>query len=376
MESVTRSQRSAQPVTAMSRISAAVPVAAMSRDPAVATGTRRRLVALLVAVGLTVVGCDLLSFHDSAAPPFVDRLAITRDVGSLFGDLRDKGVGIEMNVVDNGERSFLLVRGPGRDNLPRVIAFDESLGTRATIDDLWDIRNAFVDAAGNFVVARSIFSGTDFSPIGDAAHGFMSDDRYTGILREAGGAAAVVMLSIVGDIGLEAGPSYDAEWGTVSNLEEAYEIHPDPASGLEPPPPLSAFRRMHAGHDVSRGRSGLALWNEQLSRYLVLELSSALVGDMQDDSVPPAVSFLTEVAPHIFVGRRDWDSVFYTRRGVVVVSDDDEQHTVYRMSDGSRIGQYSADYGRDYLFAYSPDGRWVYSLDLRRGRLYKARTWW
>lgn len=329
-------------------------------------GACQRLLAVLIALTSTFAGCEL--FQDPAAPPFVDRLAATRDVGSLFGDLRDFGV--DLNVVDNGERSFLLVRGRGRDGRDRVIAFDESLRTRMTTNDLWDIDNAFVDAAGNFVIARSIFSGTDFSPVNDAPHGFMDDDRYTGIVTAAG--AAVAIVSLAGDSQLQAGPSYDGDWQNVNDPGPTHDIHPDPAE----PTALLGFDRMQARHDVSRGRSGLALWNWQLSRYVVVELSAVLVGDMQNGSLPADVDFLTEVAPHIIVGRREWDSVFYTRRGVVVVSEDEDRHTVYRMSDGSRIGEYQADYGGDYRFAYSPDGRWVYSLDLRRGRLYKARTWW
>jgi|GEM_PF-4114509 len=317
------------------------------------------LLSLLPAALGLLGACEL--FYDPAAPPFDDRLMSTVMVDDVFGDLRRSDV--EMTVLDNGSRRYLLVRGRDKGGGERTVAFDEDLKVRMSRSDVWDIRNAFVDVNGNFVVERMLFD-RGFSLEEEEIYDNPPDsERVTGVATPSG----VVLLGVENH-SLEAGPLYDSDWNGPSGIS-SNDIHPDADANAR-----EGFRLKAAQHDVGRARSGLVLWNDALSRVFVIEVSASLAVDMQDPGLAGG-TFVTDEARYITVSARDYDPVFYTRRGVVVLRDK-RDHEVFDIDSGERLDTYHVASNAEFAFAYSPDGRWVYTLDKSRLRLYKARTWW
>lgn len=323
---------------------------------------------LILALTALLGGCQL--FYDSAAPPFIDRLAATRTVDGFFGDLGASEA--DMHVLDNGSRHFLLLRAFDKSGVWRTVAFDGSLRVREQRTDLWELRNSFVDVNGDFVIGTFLFSGADFSFQGEQSYDRPNNHRVTALLTDD---LRLVVIAVSEDdaqnAALRAGPAYDADWIEVTG-NAPFDIHPDDPITLNP---LNGFELRAAQHDPGRGRSGLVLWNRTIGRFFVIELSSDLAARLADNTYTE--EFLTDEAPHIILAQKDNTEIFYTRRGVVVIDRDDEKrHIVYSITSGNRIAEYRFDPRGDYSYAYSPDGRWVYSLDHRRGRLYKASTWW
>ncbi|TVQ37907.1 MAG: hypothetical protein EA384_10485 [Spirochaetaceae bacterium] len=308
---------------------------------------------------LLLGACQL--FIDPAAPPFDDRLVLTRLVDDIFGDLRDE---TEMTVLDNGSRHFLLVRGRDRHGQQRTVAFDSRLRVRMNRLHLWDQDSAFADLNGDFVVGHSLFSGSDFRLLSDNVYGDPPPEPpefpATGIQTAAG----TVIVRVDSNV-LQAGPLYAADWSVISTEIRNIPLNADPAGG---------FEWRSARHDPGRGRSGLVLWNSEIKRTFVIEISAQAAAEMQDGSFPGG-AHVTDELPHLIISTNEHSPVFYTRRGVVVLHDRRE-HRVYHRATGRRIATYEYGNGGDFSFAYSPDGKWVYSMDHSRRRLYKARTWW
>ena len=324
--------------------------------------------ALAAAAAVLLAGCALLV--DSAEPPFGDRVAVTRSVEDVFEGF-DSGW-FEMNVLDNGSRQFLVVFGIGPDGRERIVAFDSDLRRRLSRAELGEIRTAFVHVNGDFVIGDTQFDRRDFSLKEEAID--YSDPPpsppRTGMATDAG-VLTKLRIPQPDTEQLETGPRYTDTWDMVAVIA-VNPLHPDPASA-DPldPDPLPGFELRAAHHDPARNRSGLVLWNDVLSRFFVIELSGEFVDELVFGTFMG--EFITDLTPYISVSAPHWASVFYTRRGVVVVDDD---HTVYRFPSGSRRGEYSRDWRGEFSYAYSPDGRWVYMLDRSRLRLYKAHTWW
>ncbi len=315
---------------------------------------------VVLLLPLLLGACDL--FYDPAAPPFDDRIALMRTVDDIFGDLHG---GVEMTVLDNGSRHFLLVHGRDRHGEERTVAFDSRLRVRMNRPHLWEIRNAYVDVNRNFVIDQTLFSGGDFS--------LLDDDVYSGAPPgfPAGGiaTAAGTVIARVENSVLRAGPRYADDWSVSDNNEADTNVHPDPVD----PNPLDGFEMRAAQHDSGRNRSGLVLWNSAISRMFVIEISAQLAEEMQAGG--HAGSYVTDEAPHLVLSADQHSPLFYTRRGVVLLHDSGE-HRVYDIGSGRRTASYDAGRSGDFAFAYSPDGKWVYWLDLSRRTLYKGRTWW
>ena len=309
----------------------------------------------VVLLPLLLGACDL--FHDSALPPFDDRIALTRTVDDIFGDLHS---GAEMTLLDNGSRHFLLVRGRDRNGEERTVAFDSRLRVRMNRPPLWEIRNAYVDVNGDFVIDQTLFSGGDFSLLTNDVYGGTPPAFPAGGIATAAGTVIVRVQSSV----LRAGQRYAGDWSVSDTEVRDTQVHPDPDNG---------FELRSAQHDSGRNRSGLVLWNSEISRMFVIEISAQLAEEMQAGTF--AGSYVTDDAPHLILSTDEHSPLFYTRRGVVVLHDSGE-HRVYDIGSGRRIASYDAAGSGDFSFAYSPDGDWVYWLDLSRLTLYKGRTWW
>ncbi|TVR30094.1 MAG: hypothetical protein EA404_13680 [Spirochaetaceae bacterium] len=318
---------------------------------------------LLLPLLLLLGACDL--FYDPAAPPFDDRIVLMRTVDDIFGDLHSD---VEMTVLDNGSRHFLLVHGRDRHGEERTVAFDSRLRVRMNRPHLWEVRHAYVDVNGDFVIDQTLFSGTDFSLLSDNVYSDPPPNFPAGGIATAAGTVIVRVENSV----LRAGPLYGDDWN-FSDIDSEYvediDVHPGPVD----PDPLNGFELRAAQHDSGRGRSGLVLWNSEISRTFVIEISAQLAVDMQAGDF--AGSHVTDEAPYLVLSANKDSPVFYTRRGVVLLHDSG-QHRVYKMDSGRRSASYDAGRSGEFAFAYSPDGDWLYWIDLSRRTLYKGRTWW
>lgn len=314
-----------------------------------------------IALVVAVIGCEL--FYDSATPPFSDRMTVTTLVDDVFGDLRRSDV--TMTVLMNDDQHHLVVRGRGKGGDERTAVFDKNLKMVMNRSGLWDISNAFVDSNGNFVIDRRLFD-RDFTLLSDEAYTDLPPgERVTGMATPSG----VVLISVE-DETIWGGPRYDEDWNFVDGTGPTEnEIHPEAA---ENDTPLGGFGLLSSQHDTRRDRTGLVLWNQNIARVFVVEVSASLAEELAD---PGLAEFLTDSAPYVVISARDYTPVFYTRRGIVVVRDHDE-HAVLDLESGRVTDTYSIASSGDFAFAYSPDGRWVYTLDESRLRLYKARVWW
>ncbi len=360
----------ARPVPSLPR-AGGLPVVAGRALPALPVRSALAAASCLLLAVVILAGCSLLV--DPAEPPFGDRIVATRSVESVLGDFNRHD--LRMSVLDNGSRQYLLVHGAGPDGRRHTVVFADNLSRRLSRPDLWDVEIAFVHVNGDFVIGDAQFAGRDFSPVADPIE--FGDDPEppphprTGIARPGD----LLFVAVGGDDRSELilGPAYSEDWTAMAspnpNDPPSVPIYPDPGSDPDDPGALGGFGLRAAHHDLGRGRSGLVFWNEELHRTIVIEISPELAGELIDD--PP--DFVTDSAPTLVLSARDYHEVIYTRSGIVVI---DQDHTLYDLSSGNRKAEYSRDWGGDFIYAYSPDGRWLYALDLQRYRLYKARTWW
>ncbi len=332
--------------------------------------------AVLSAIAvLFLSGCEL--FVDPAAPPFDDRIALTRRIDDVFA-LSPRG-GVEMTVVDNGSGYFLLMRGPGRDGTDRVVAFDSSLRVRMNRTDLWAVPFAAPDANGDFVVGNVLFSGSTFAlanpalPVPGDTHAVVSSGLVNGIITTEDPAYTDLRMS----------RSFDDAWGNLDPPGELYPLFPDLVADPDGLIPLGGFELVAAQHDPGRDRSGVILWNQLRARHFVVVLARSAVADplptplappQYFDDIDDAYPNIDETAVVLLPTQERDQPVFYTRRGIVVVRRDGD-HEVYSLA-GNRTASYRMDGRGDFDFAYAPDGRWMFFVDRQRGRLFRASTWW
>jgi hypothetical protein len=142
-----------------------------------------------------------------------------------------------------------------------------------------------------------------------------------------------------------------------------------------PPPPPSVAPVPHEGYKLrkisyDRDRTGqevgLFFTNDFENKTEVLFLGEALF--------PLTGSYPFGAVPVVFERHVSWETIHYTRQGMVVSHDN--WHELFDFSNGERVGAAFMGKRGPREYAYTIEGNTFYAYDRSEHRLYKYNTWW
>ena len=329
--------------------------------------TARSLPALRWAVllGLPVLlwACDF--FFASPFPDTVTRMVARSDITDVFPyDPQGYHRLVVRNRPDGSEYVLAFSEGPATGI--QVAIFDSDLRHLHTErqppgEDLFGGGAQVLFGDGNrLFVGRLAFNVSDFTQPPDPA---LWNKYYEGGFYDTGVLGYLFPLFAAPD-------RLDWQFDSPDDLiGVSWGAGPSLTGGAVP-----YSRLMGVFHDMEQGVVACYLRSETTGTVAGVYGTEADFFDSLPEPILPSSSGFA-------ISRDAVDELWYTRRGTVIFSrgydNDPDEIAVYDLSPAaSLIRVYRLQDRGDVRYAYSVDGRYWYTLDVRRGTLVKARTWW